>query len=445
MNTIQSSTHLVNPFDGKETVNIHNSVLRFITCGSVDDGKSTLIGRLLYDSKAVFADQIEAIGRAKHKRTASNIVDLSLLTDGLEAEREQGITIDVAYRYFATPHRKFIIADTPGHEQYTRNMVTGASTADAALLLIDPTRVHNGNLLPQTKRHAALAKLLGIRHIIAVVNKMDLIDYSQSKYNEIVELLDHLSHNLNLPSLTVVPVSALQGDNVVNTSEFLSWYKGQPLLRLLEQLPNHDKWATNHAMRFIVQYVIRTDGNTIDDFRGFSGFLASGSIRLGDTVHIPNGATANISRLHTFDGDLTVAHTGDAVTLVLDRDIDVSRGDILISNTDTAMPVLQFNADLCWMDTNSLNSSRKYWLKMGAKTVYAKISKPIAILDITHINYIEPSSTYEFGLNAIGISSITVQTPILVEDYHHNKTMGSFILIDTASHQTVAAGMVRLN
>jgi sulfate adenylyltransferase subunit 1 len=430
--------------DAAHTAIIDSSVLRFITCGSVDDGKSTLIGRLLFDSKAVFADQIEAIGRAKHRRTTNNTVDLSLLTDGLEAEREQGITIDVAYRYFATPQRKFIIADTPGHEQYTRNMVTGASTADAALLLIDPTRVVNGELLPQTKRHAALAKLLGTRHIIAVVNKMDLIDYSQAKYDEIVGLLNQLSNNLGLPALTVIPVSALQGDNVVNSSQQLSWYTGQPLLRLLEQLPSNDDLALNQPMRFTVQYVIRTDGSKIDDFRGFAGFVASGTVRVGDTVTVqPSGAVAVIARLHTFDGDLTVAHAGDAVTVVFDRDIDVSRGDTFIANTDTTTPVSQFTADICWMDTVALNPARKYWLKMGAKTIYAKLNAPSMVLDIAQLNYIEPVN--EFGLNAIGVVNVTAQSPVLVDDYHRNKAMGAFVLIDTASHQTVAAGMVRLN
>ena len=442
MNTVQIF-NLNSQLDAAHSVSIDSSVLRFITCGSVDDGKSTLIGRLLYDSKAVFADQIEAIGRAKHRRTSNNTVDLSLLTDGLEAEREQGITIDVAYRYFATPQRKFIIADTPGHEQYTRNMVTGASTADAALLLIDPTRVINGELLPQTKRHAALAKLLGTRHIIAVVNKMDLIAYSKEKYDEIVELLNKLSDNLGLQPLVVIPVSALQGDNVVNSSEHLSWYTGQPLLKLLENLPSNDDLALNQAMRFTVQYVIRTDGSKIDDFRGFAGFVASGTLCVGDAVIVqPSGAIATVTRLHTFDGDLTKARAGDAVTVVLDKDIDVSRGDVFIASADTTLPVSQFTADICWMDTVALNPARKYWLKIGAKTVYAKVNTPSTVLDITQLNYV--GSVNDFGLNAIGVASITVQMPILVDDYHRNKAMGAFVLIDTASHQTVAAGMVRL-
>ncbi len=419
------------------------SVLRFITCGSVDDGKSTLIGRLLFDSKAVFADQIEAIGRAKHKRTAGNAVDLSLLTDGLEAEREQGITIDVAYRYFATPARKFIIADTPGHEQYTRNMVTGASTADAALLLIDPTRVIDGQLLPQTKRHAALAKLLGTRHIIAVVNKMDLIDYSQAKYDEIVRLLSAMSDSLGLPQLTVIPVSALQGDNVVNQSSQLAWYTGEPLLHLLENLPAGDDIALNQPLRFTVQYVIRTDGSKVDDFRGFAGFVASGQLSVGDTITVqPSGAPAVVARLHTYDGDIPTAHAGDAVTVVLDRDVDVSRGDTFVAATDATAPLTQFNADLCWMDAAPLNPARKYWLKIGAKTAYAKISAPNSVLDIASLNYGE--SDAPFGLNAIGVVDITVQMPVLADDYHTNKATGAFVLIDTASHQTVAAGMVRL-
>jgi sulfate adenylyltransferase subunit 1 len=440
---MSSVQHTQSLLDAEHSSIAETSVLRFITCGSVDDGKSTLIGRLLFDAKAVFADQIEAIGRAKHKRTTGNTVDLSLLTDGLEAEREQGITIDVAYRYFATPQRKFIIADTPGHEQYTRNMVTGASTADAALLLIDPTRVIDGQLLPQTKRHAALAKLLGTRHIIAVVNKMDLIDYSQTQYDEIVTLLGAMSESLDLPQLTVIPVSALQGDNVVNASDKLSWYTGQPLLPLLESLPANDDAALNQPMRFTVQYVIRTDGSKVDDFRGFSGFVASGNLRVGDAITVqPSGAAAVVARLHTYDGDLTVAHAGDAVTVVLDRDVDISRGDTLISASDSTVALTQFKADLCWMDATALSPARKYWLKMGAKTGYAKISAPTSVLDIASLNYSE--SEAPFGLNAIGVVNIAVQQAVLADDYHVNKATGAFVLIDTASHQTVAAGMVRL-
>ncbi len=424
--------------------NPQTSVLRFITCGSVDDGKSTLIGRLLFDAKAVFADQIEAIGRAKHKRTVGDIVDLSLLTDGLEAEREQGITIDVAYRYFATPARKFIIADTPGHEQYTRNMVTGASTADAALLLIDPTRVQNGQLLAQTKRHAALAQLLGTCHIIAVINKMDLVDYSQAKYDEIVGLLAQMSQNLGLPNLTVIPVSALQGDNVVNLSDKTPWYTGEPLLTLLEKLPaaNQEQSQDAQPLRFTVQYVIRTDGSKLEDFRGFAGFVASGSIAVGDAVTIqPSGAAAVVVRLHTYDGDVQSAHVGQPVTVVLDRDVDVSRGDTLVQAADTTQALKTFNADLCWMDSAALNPARKYWLKIGAKTTYAKVNAVTSVLDIASLEYGDAQG--EFGLNAIGKASITVQTPVLADDYGINRATGAFVLIDTASHQTVAAGMVR--
>ncbi len=434
-------------------LNTNTTVLRFITCGSVDDGKSTLIGRLLFDAKAVFADQIEAIGRAKHKRTVGNIVDLSLLTDGLEAEREQGITIDVAYRYFATPARKFIIADTPGHEQYTRNMVTGASTADAALLLIDPTRVadgEQGQLLPQTKRHAALAKLLGTRHIIAVVNKMDLVGYSQAKYDAIVGLLNTMSANLGLPKLTVIPVSALQGDNVVNLSDKTPWYTGEPLLTLLEKLPAASQDQVAQPLRFTVQYVIRTDGNKLEDFRGFAGFVASGSIAVGDAVTVqPSGAAAVVARLHTYDGDLQSAHAGQPVTVLLDRDVDVSRGDTLVLANDTTQAIKTITADLCWMDSTALNPARKYWLKIGAKTTYAKVNAITSILDIASLVYSDNRSeegsalAAPFGLNAIGVASITLQNPVLADNYGVNRATGAFVLIDTASHQTVAAGMVR--
>ena len=426
--------------------NTQTTVLRFITCGSVDDGKSTLIGRLLVDAKAVFADQMEAIGRAKHKRTVGNNVDLSLLTDGLEAEREQGITIDVAYRYFATPARTFIIADTPGHEQYTRNMVTGASTADAALLLIDPTRVLNGQLLAQTKRHAAIAKLLGTRQIIAVVNKMDLIAYSQAKYDAIVGLLNGLSSSLDLPPLTVIPVSALQGDNVVNPSSTMPWYTGAPLLSLLEQLPAASLHQREQPLRFTVQYVIRTDGSAIEDFRGFAGFVASGSIAVGDAITVqPSGAAAMVARLHTYDGDLQAAHAGQAVTAVLDRDVDVSRGDTLVAANDSKAASNTLTADLCWMDTAALNLDRKYWLKIGAKTTYAKVNAITRVLDIASLEYSDSHTTSQgvFGLNAIGKATITLQNPVLVDEYDVNRATGAFVLIDTSSHQTVAAGMVR--
>jgi sulfate adenylyltransferase subunit 1 len=352
----------------------------------------------------------------------------------------------VAYRYFATPARKFIIADTPGHEQYTRNMVTGASTADAALLLIDPTRVVNGQLLPQTKRHAALAKLLGTRHIIAVVNKMDLVDYSQSKYDEIVGLLGALSASLDLSKLTVIPVSALQGDNVVNLSDKTPWYSGEPLLTLLEQLPvaNQDEvtQALRLPLRFTVQYVIRTDGSKADDFRGFAGFVASGAIAVGDAITVqPSGASAVVARLHTYDGDLQTAHAGQAITVVLDRDVDVSRGDTIVAANDATAPIKSFNADLCWMDSTTLNPARKYWLKIGAKTTYAKVNAITSVLDIASLNYGEPTAA--LGLNGIGIANITLQNSVLADDYCSNRATGAFVLIDTASHQTVAAGMVR--
>ena len=418
------------------------SVLRFITCGSVDDGKSTLIGRLLYDAKGVFADQLAAVGNSKHQRTLNeDAIDLALLTDGLEAEREQGITIDVAYRYFATPARKFIIADTPGHEQYTRNMVTGASTADAALLLIDPTRVIDGQLLPQTKRHAAIAKLLGIRHIIAVVNKMDLVGYSEAKVSEIRTLLDALSIQLDLPTLTIVPVSALVGDNVVNQSAKMPWYTGTPLLPLLEALPTD---VSEHAapLRFTVQYVTRAAGATADDFRGFAGHVASGTMRVGDAITVqPSGAQAVVARLHTFDGDLSTASAGIAITVVLDRDVDVSRGDTLVLATDTTAPRKTFTADLCWLDTQALSTSRKYWFKHGARTGYAKIAAIVSVLDIANLNYTNHTDT--IALNGIAKVQLQLQTAVLADDYSAQRETGALILMDTASHQTVAACMLR--
>ncbi|MGL4577153.1 MAG: sulfate adenylyltransferase subunit 1 [Burkholderiaceae bacterium] len=420
-------------------------LLRFITCGSVDDGKSTLIGRLLHDAKGVFADQLSAISRAKHKRTVGEQIDFSLLTDGLEAEREQGITIDVAYRYFATPRRKFIIADCPGHEQYTRNMVTGASTAHAAVLLIDATRVQDGQLLAQTKRHAAIAKLLGVQHVIAAVNKMDLVGYSEAAFNQIAQAFEALAAQLGLTSTHIIPVSALLGENVaqrgaVSGAAAMPWYQGASLLELLELLPLQERRAGQ--LRFAVQLVIRTDGHRADDFRGLAGTVAAGSVAVGDEVIVqPSGAQAKVARIVTHDGDLQMAGAGDAITLVLDRDVDVSRGAVLIAAHDTAAPAKSFSADICWLDTQAFAPARKYWLKLGSKTVYAKIDRVDHVLDVHTLAHDAGASA--LALNAIGRVRITAQQALLADDYAHSPATSAFILIDPATHQTAAAGMVR--
>ena len=335
-------------------------VLRFITAGSVDDGKSTLIGRLLFDSKGVFADQLEAISRSKYKRVQADEPDLALLTDGLEAEREQGITIDVAYRYFATPRRKFIVADAPGHEQYTRNMVTGASTAQAAIILIDAGRARDGRLLAQTRRHSALAALLGIRHIIVAVNKMDLIDWEQGAFERIRAAYADLAAKLGIDEFHIVPISALKGDNVVQASANTPWYDGPPLLALLEELPIADL-ALHGPARFFVQWVIRHGGDSKDDFRGYAGQLASGTLRAGDEIRVlPSGVPARVARLIAFDRDIEQARAGDSVTIVLDRDVDVSRGDLIAPGDDELRIASTFEAEICWLDQQALNPARQY-------------------------------------------------------------------------------------
>ena len=319
-------------------------MLRFITAGSVDDGKSTLIGRLLYDSRAIFADQLSALTRAKHKRAAvehdGSTIDLALLTDGLEAEREQGITIDVAYRYFATPKRKFIIADTPGHEQYTRNMVTAASTADAAVILIDATRVIDGELLPQTRRHTAIVAKLGVRHIVVAINKMDLVGYSQKRYDQIRAAYLAYAARLGRATIDFVPLSALTGDNVVSASRHMPWHDGLPLLSVLEDLPDARR-DTRTELRFPVQYVLRAGGDTADDFRGYAGRIEAGRVSKGDTVTIlPAGDSAQVAAIHVFDRELDTAAAGDSVTLVFDRDIDVARGDTVVAARSSARSTL---------------------------------------------------------------------------------------------------------
>lgn len=421
------------------------SVLRFITAGSVDDGKSTLIGRLLYDSQALLADQIASLYQGKHKRTADGVPDFAQLTDGLAAEREQGITIDVAYRYFATPKRKFIIADTPGHEQYTRNMVTGASTADAAIVLVDATRVDfSGNepvLLPQTKRHSALLKLLGTRHIIVAVNKLDLLDYSQEKFAAIQAAYEKLAETLKLRNVVYVPISALNGDNIVNASEHMPWYNGLPLLPLLETLPADHGSETDQAAYFPVQRVARQDGSAADDFRGYQGRLEAGSLKTGDAVRIePAGHTSRVAAIYAPSGEVQEAHAGDVLTVTLADDIDISRGDVLVAQDSPLQATKTLTASLCWFDDKPLNPARRYWLKHTTKTVYAKIKQIDYLWDVATLSHTQNADTLQ--RNDIGRVHLSLQQPIVPTAYADNHAGGAFILIDEATHHTVAAGMI---
>jgi sulfate adenylyltransferase subunit 1 len=428
-----------------ENLNERN-LLRFITAGSVDDGKSTLIGRLLFDSKGIFADQLAAVSRAKHKRTVGDTIDLSLLTDGLEAEREQGITIDVAYRYFATPKRKFIIADTPGHEQYTRNMVTGASTADAVIILVDVSKVklrEDGgvDLLIQTKRHSTIAHLLQIEHVVVAVNKMDLVNYDQDVYERIVKAYREFADTLGIKDVTTIPLSALAGDNVVDASERMPWYKGPTLIELLEDLSVYDE-SHGAAFRFPVQLVARHNGHEAKDFRGYMGRIEAGSVAVGDKLVVqPSGQSATVKEIVTFEGSLASASAGQSVTIVLEEYVDVSRGDLLASSAQPASLLKQVNADVCWLSEEPLDLRRKYWIKHGTKQTAAKVTKIDSILDI---NTQQRHDAEALKLNDVARIALTVQQPLAADAYSDIRATGAFILIDEVTHQTVAAGMIRL-
>jgi len=422
------------------------NLLRFITAGSVDDGKSTLIGRLLFDSKGIFADQLAAVSRAKHKRTVGDTIDLSLLTDGLEAEREQGITIDVAYRYFATPKRKFIIADTPGHEQYTRNMVTGASTADAVIILVDVSKVklrEDGgvDLLIQTKRHSTIAHLLQIEHVVVAVNKMDLVNYDQDVYERIVKAYREFAATLGIKDVKTIPLSALAGDNVVDASERMPWYQGPTLIELLEDLSVYDE-SHGAAFRFPVQLVARHNGHEANDFRGYMGRIEAGNVAVGDKLVVqPSGQSATVKEIVTFDGSLQTASAGQSVTIVLEEYVDVSRGDLLASSAQPATLLKQVSADVCWLSEEPLDLRRKYWIKHGTKQTAAKVTKIDSILDI---NTQQRHDAEALKLNDVARIALTVQQPLAADAYSDIRATGAFILIDEVTHQTVAAGMIRL-
>ena len=423
----------------------HSTPLRFITAGSVDDGKSTLIGRLLYDSKALLTDQIKTLNAGKEKGN-KEAIDFSILTDGLEAEREQGITIDVAYRYFSTAKRKFIIADTPGHEQYTRNMVTGASTASAAIVLIDASQLNFDEkplqLLPQTKRHSAILRQLNCPHILVAVNKMDLLDYSEEKFNAIVEAYRQLAAQLGLKDVHFVPVSALLGDNLVYASESTPWYQGEPLLTILENLPSVDEVSHSNAdFYFPVQLVVRQDADKADDFRGYQGRIERGSVQLGQAIRIePNGLTAKVTEIITPKGEVTQAVAGEVITLRLDRDIDISRGDLFVDESSPLTPQKQLEATICWFDERPLNTARKYLLKHGTQTVFAKISEIESVLNVHTLG--QESGATALKMNDIARVCLSLQKPIVATTYEENIAGGAFILVDEATYNTVAAGMI---
>jgi bifunctional enzyme CysN/CysC len=405
-------------------------VLRFTTAGSVDDGKSTLIGRLFYDTQQIFEDKLEEIQRNTHR--GDDEMELSLFTDGLKAEREQGITIDVAYRYFSSPNRKFIIADTPGHEQYTRNMVTGASTAEVAVELID---ARNG-VLEQTRRHAFIASLLQIPYMIVAVNKMDLVDYSEDRFREIVQQVQTFSDDLDIKDITFVPISALKGDNVVQESDNMPWYKGSTLLHRLENVRPE---ATRNLVdfRFPVQSVIRPH----QDFRGFAGQIASGKIRPGEEVVIlPSKKTSQVESITTLDGDLEEAGPGDSVVISLTDEIDVSRGSMIVRSRNRPDVTRQLDADLCWMNEEKMRRDRPYVIQHTTRRTKANISK---VVYRTNVETFHREEADTFELNDIGRVEIETADPLFIDPYKINRSTGNFILIDPDTNETVAAGMIR--
>jgi len=419
---------------------LDRDLLRFTTAGSVDDGKSTLIGRLLHDTKSVYEDQLIAVQNAKVNRAGDNKagvkrIDLSLLTDGLRAEREQGITIDVAYRYFATSKRKFIIADTPGHEQYTRNMATGASTADVAIVLIDGSK----GLLPQSRRHTFIASLLAIPHVVAAVNKMDLVGYSEARFREIETDFLALAQKLGIKNVTMIPVSALEGDNVVNHLDNTPWYKGPTLLDYLETVPVHVE-DNSLPLRFPVQLVQRPDRT----FRGFSGTIASGTVHAGQhVVALPSGKRATVKRIVTYDGDLRAAIAGQSVTLELADEIDLSRGEMLIApdaqNFSVPHTGTRFSAKIVWMHERPLSPGQIYLVKHTTRTVRATAAKIAFRVDV---NTLEQHAAADIALNEIAEVEFTTTLPLFFDAYRTNRITGAFILIDPITNATVGAGMI---
>jgi len=406
-------------------------LLRFTTAGSVDDGKSTLIGRLLHDCKAVYEDQLASVKKS-HVNRSGKAIDFSLLTDGLRAEREQGITIDVAYRYFSTPRRKFIIADTPGHEQYTRNMATGASTADLAVILIDASK----GLLPQTRRHAFIASLLGISHVLAAINKMDLVGYNEDVLSRLRDDFTELASRLGISSVQCIPISALEGDNLVERSDKTLWYSGPTLLEHLETVPIQPA-VQMEALRFPVQSVIRPDAN----FRGFAGRVASGAVRPGDTVlALPSGQRTNVESIVTFDGDLEAAHASQSVVLKLVEEIDLSRGDMLVSPHARPHASMKFLASVAWLHATPLDLNRTYLAKHAGRYVKAKATR---IRYRVNVNTLDEHPAGHLEMNEIAAVELEASQPLFFDPYSRNRTTGSLILIDPLTNATVGAAMIR--
>jgi sulfate adenylyltransferase subunit 1 len=421
-------------FDSQSYMNME--LLRFTTAGSVDDGKSTLIGRLLYDSKSIFEDQIKAVEESSQKR-GDEIVNLALLTDGLKSEREQGITIDVAYRYFSTPKRKFIIADTPGHIQYTRNMVTGASTANLAILLVDARK----GIIEQTKRHSLIASLLGIPHVVICINKMDLVDYSEKVFFDVIREFEEFSTRINIKDVRYIPISALNGDNVVDRSKKMPWYEGPTLMFLLETI--HISNDNNHIDgRFPVQHVIRPQSNKYHDYRGYAGRVAGGVFKPGEKVVVlPSGFTSRIKTIELDGVELEEAFSPMSVTMTLEDDIDVGRGDMIAKENNTPKQSQDIDAMICWMDDKKpLQINGKYAIKHTTKDVRCVIKEVVYKMDINTLKKIEEDKV--IGLNDIGRIRLRTTAPLTYDSYKNNRFTGSFVIIDEASNVTVGAGMI---
>lgn len=415
---------------------LNMELLRFTTAGSVDDGKSTLIGRLLYDSKSIFEDQLEAVKKASIQK-GNEIINLALFTDGLRSERQQGITIDVAYRYFHTPHRKFIIADTPGHIQYTRNMVTGASTAVAAVILVDARL----GVSEQTRRHYYIASLLGIPHIIVCINKMDLVDHSQDVYEQIQHAIRQFAQKLPPAQTGFIPISAKNGDNVVDSSANMPWYDGPTLLNVLEAIPvrNHSAQA---PLRMPLQYVIRPLSDTHHDYRGYAGRIESGTIRKGDKVMVlPAGHLTEITALHCGDQYIQKASSPLSVTVTLKDDLDVERGDMIVCPDNPPANSSQFEAIICWMNPVGLNPGQLYIIRQGTSEAKCKIVRMIHKVDINSLDNLSPDGTLQ--MNEIGQFALRTSRPLVFDAYRQNRATGSFILIDEATNETVGVGMIQ--
>jgi sulfate adenylyltransferase subunit 1 len=412
-----------------------NQLLRFTTAGNVDDGKSTLIGRLLYDSKSIFEDQLQAVATTSKRRGIEG-VDLALFTDGLKDEREQGITIDVAYRYFTTPKRKFIIADTPGHIQYTRNMVTGASTANAAIVLIDARK----GVTEQTRRHSFIASLLHIPHLLVCVNKMDLVEYSQDVYSRIVEEFEAIASKLIIKDIRFIPISALNGDNVVNTSKIMTWYTGAPLLDELENLHISSDYNKIDA-RFPVQTIIRPQSTTYRDYRGYAGRLMSGILRPGDEITIlPSGLQSKIKSIQLYNQELSEAFAPMSVTVTIEDDIDVSRGDMIVRRNNLPEQAQNFDAMICWLSSQPAQVGGKYSLMHTSNSTKAIVQSVVYTIDMETLE--RSTEKLNLTMNAIGRIRIKTAKPLMIDAYRDNRHTGNFILIDDATNETVAAGMI---